>query len=223
MTIWLKLAIVFGGYLLGSVPFGFIIVKLTTGQDVRTIQSGRTGGTNTLRAAGPWAGLLTGALDVIKNIAVVMIARQLAPMDYWLQVLAATAGILGHNYSLYLIHRDGKERLRFFGGAGGSASLGGAMGFWPPAGLIIVVLGILVWYFVGYASITTLSIAALATIIFTLRALAGAAPWEYVAYGLISLGLVTWSLRPNIQRLREGTERLHGWRARNLPNEEKSS
>jgi glycerol-3-phosphate acyltransferase PlsY len=77
-------------------------------------------------------------------------------------------------------------------------------------------LAALIWWGIGYASVTTMSIALLAIIIFAYRAWLGLSPWAYVIYGGVALVLLIWSLRPNIQRLINGTERLHGWRAMRL-------
>ena len=63
------------GYIIGSIPFGLLIVKMKTGKDIRTIESGRTGGTNAVRAAGFGAGLLTALLDVLIGAASVWVAR----------------------------------------------------------------------------------------------------------------------------------------------------
>src|SRR5258706_14499639 len=71
------------GYLLGSIPFGLIIVKLKTGKDIRAVESGRTGGTNAMRAAGLPAGLLTALLDVLKAAAAVWIAQAVVPNVNW--------------------------------------------------------------------------------------------------------------------------------------------
>ncbi|MEJ2759236.1 MAG: glycerol-3-phosphate acyltransferase [Anaerolineales bacterium] len=68
-------------YLIGSIPFGYLIVKLSTGKDIRTIQSGRTGTTNSMRAAGFFAGLATIILDVTKGAVAVVLARQLPPFE----------------------------------------------------------------------------------------------------------------------------------------------
>ena len=62
-------------YLIGSIPFGYIVVKIKSGKDIRTIQSGRTGMTNAMRAAGVGAGLLTVLLDITKGATAVAIAR----------------------------------------------------------------------------------------------------------------------------------------------------
>lgn len=116
------------GYIFGSIPFGLIVVRFMTGKDIRTIASGRTGGTNAMRAAGPWAGILTAVLDIFKAAAMVWLAQTVLPKNVWLHVLTPIAVILGHNYSIFLMERgpDGYMRLR--GGAGGAAAGGGAFG-----------------------------------------------------------------------------------------------
>src|SRR5512135_2723740 len=126
------LAVLLVAYLIGSIPFGWLIVKLATGRDIRGIESGRTGGTNAWRAAGLLAGFFTAVLDLLKGAASVWIARWLIPAStpfiHWIEIAVPLAAILGHNYSIYLLERHeetGKMRLR--GGAGGAACLGGAM------------------------------------------------------------------------------------------------
>ena len=91
------------GYLLGSIPFGLLIVKMKTGKDIRTVESGRTGGTNAARAAGLGAGLLTAVLDIFKGTLAVWVAQWLDPSNHILHVLAPIFAILGHNYSVFLI------------------------------------------------------------------------------------------------------------------------
>ncbi|TAK14915.1 MAG: glycerol-3-phosphate acyltransferase [Anaerolineae bacterium] len=206
------------GYLVGSIPFGFIIVKLKTGQDIRDQHSGRTGGTNAMRAGGFWVGLLTALMDIGKGILAVYISRQFAPDAPIVHALSAVAGIVGHNYSIFLAKRDADGKIRLGGGAGGAAALGGAAGLWWPSGIIIFIAGVLVFYFVGYASATTLSVATLAFIIFLIRAIQGTSPWEYLWFAVLAQVLLVWALRPNIKRLMEGTERLHGYRARKQKN-----
>lgn len=217
MSFWSILAVFVFAYLLGSVPFGWVIVKLVTGRDIRGIKSGRTGGTNAWRAAGILPGLLTGILDVLKGAATVWVARWLipptTPFFHWIEVAVPLTAILGHNYSIYLLERrvdNGKVRLG--GGAGGAACLGGAMGLWTPALFFILPLGLIIYLVVGYASVTTMSLAFFATLVFLIKAIQGTLPWEYVAYGIVAEMMLVWALRPNIQRLREGNERLHGIR-----------
>lgn len=209
----LDVGVLLAGYIFGSIPFGLLIVKLISGKDVRQVESGRTGGTNAMRAAGFSAGALTAILDILKGAAGVWVARA-ATENVWIHVLTPIAVIVGHNYSIFLAERtaDGHWRLR--GGAGGASTVGGALGLWWPSLFIILPIGFALWYFVGYASITTLSVAFVATVIFLVRALLGLSPWQYVLYGVLAEGLLLIALQPNLQRLRAGTERLHGLRAR---------
>lgn len=206
------------GYLLGSIPFGLIIVKFKTGKDIRAVESGRTGGTNAMRAAGLPAGLLTALLDVLKGAVAVWIAQAISPNNDWVHILAPIGAILGHNYSLYLPEFDENKRfVRLRGGAGGAPALGGALGLWPPSLLMILPLGAAVFFGAGYASLTTISVGFFALLIFGVRAYLGVegASWIDALYGLIAAGLLMWALRPNIQKLFNGTERvvsisLHG-------------
>ncbi len=207
--------ILLGSYIFGSIPFGLIVVKIISGKDIRTVASGRTGGTNAMRAAGPWAGVFTAVFDVLKAAAPVWLAQAVSP-NVWLHAITPVAAILGHNYSIFLMERGQDGLLRLRGGAGGAATGGGAFGLWPPAALILIPIGLLVWYGIGYASITTLSIGLMTIIIFAIRAALGLGPWEYIIYGLLAEALLIWALRPNIKRLIDGTERRHGLPARLL-------
>jgi len=201
-------------YRLGSIPFGLLLARLTTGQDIRTIGSGRTGTTNTLRAAGYPIAIITFILDMAKSAAGVWLARWLAPGQVWMEVLAPSAVIVGHNYSIFLLERDERGRLRLGGGAGGASALGGTIGLWPPSILILLPVGILIYFGVGYASVATMSIGLIAALIFAVRAWLGLSSWIYVFYGLMAEALLLWALRPNIQNLLNGAERGIGWRAK---------
>jgi glycerol-3-phosphate acyltransferase PlsY len=143
-----------------------------------------------------------------------MISRNLLPHIYWLEVLAPVMAVFGHNYSIFLVERNGEGRLRFRGGAGGAPTVGGALGLWAPSLLVILPAGLVILYGLGYASVTTLSVGLIATLVFAYRAWLGISPWQYVFYGVLTLILTAWALRPNIQRLLNGTERVVGWRAR---------
>lgn len=221
MQILVDIALVLLGYLLGAIPFGLIIVKLKTGKDIRAVESGRTGGTNAMRAAGFWAGFGTAVLDILKSAVAVWIAQWLAPQSEWVHVLAPVGAIIGHNYSIFLPEFDDNGKfIRLRGGAGGGPAGGGVVGLWPPAALIIIPAGMLVFFTIGYASLTTISVALTGIIIFIVRASLGLSPWSYVVYGIIAEILLIWALRPNIAKLLSGNERvvsmsLHGkWRAR---------
>lgn len=203
-------------YVLGSVPFGLLIVKLRTGQDIRSIASGRTGGTNAMRAAGFWAGIFTALFDILKGAASVWMAQALSPDAHWVHVFAPIFAILGHNYSLFLPEFDENKRFKGLrGGAGGAPSVGGAFGLWPLSLAFILPLGVIVFFTLGYASVTTISVAFFAIIVFMVRAINGF-PWIDVLYGVLAEILLLWALRPNIKNLLAGNERvvhlsLHGW------------
>jgi glycerol-3-phosphate acyltransferase PlsY len=190
---------------------GWLWVKLLSGQDVRTIGSGRTGGTNAMRAAGRTAGVLTGLGDFAKGLAGVGLARLLLPeaqyaaWAQWGQALAGTAAVLGHNWSIY---------IGFKGGAGTGPNLGVAAALYPIGVLLLVPLVPILLVLTGYASVTSIVVSALIPLTFLGLTLTSGWPWAYVAYGVITLGLVLLALRPNIRRLLDGTERMVGPRAR---------
>ncbi len=204
------------GYLMGSFPSGMLVVRLTTGRDIRTVGSGRTGGTNAMRAGGSLAGLATGILDVLKSLLAVEISRLILPGYFWLDILVGLAAVIGHNYSIFSIDwketRFGKIPI-FHGGAGGAPTMGAAAAFWFPSILIVLPVGLLVFLLVGYASITTLVGGLTVIIIFSVRAALGYSSKWYIVFGVVTLGLMIWSLRPNIDRLIHGTERVVGLRA----------
>jgi len=213
MSVWNVLLVVVISYLIGSIPFGYLVVYLLRKMDVREIESGRTGGTNVMRAVGFIPGLMTGVLDVLKGASTALVVNWLVPGNVWVQVLAALLAIIGHNYSIFLIRRDSSGKLEMHGGAGGATSLGGAIALWPHAWWIIAPLSALVWFLIGHASVATISITVFATLIFIIRASLGLSSWVYVVYGIGALGIVLWALRPNLERLRQGNERVVGLRA----------
>lgn len=217
---WVKSVIaLIAGYLLGSIPVGLLMVRLVKRRDITKWYSGRTGGTNVMRVAGFWAGAATAIADVLKAATAVWMARALTGGEPWIEAVAGALAILGHNYSIFLLQReDGKIRLR--GGAGGACSFGAAVGLWAPSGLILLPIVAAIFYGIGYASVTTMSVSFLAGIIFAVRAALGLGPWAYVGYAILAEVLVIWALRPNIERLLKGDERLVGWRARKRIHED---
>ncbi len=200
-------------YLLGSLPVGLFVVKIVRGRDIRYWFSGRTGGTNVMRMAGIWAGLITMAGDLLKALGAVLLADVLTDGNAWVKVGAGLLSIVGHNYSVFLLERkDGKIVLR--GGAGGVCTLGASGGLWIPSLLIILPTSLGVLFGVGYASVATMSIAFMAFVIFLVRAILGLGSWVYVLFGVLAEAILMWALRPNIRRLLKGEERIVGWRAR---------
>jgi glycerol-3-phosphate acyltransferase PlsY len=210
---WMILLAAVIGYLIGSIPMGYLVVRLIKGQDIRTHGSGRTGGTNAFRAGGPIAGVLTAVGDACKGYVAVALARLVVGPEVLATtigtvaaVLAGLAAVIGHNWSVY---------LGFKGGAGTAPNIGAAIAFWPIAGLYLAPMVPLGLYLIGYASVTSLIIAAVVLITFVVRAALQADPnWWYVAYAVAAAAAVAWALRPNIKRLRQGTERVVGLRAR---------
>lgn len=202
-----------GAYLFGSIPFGFMIVKLMSGLDVRRIESGRTGGTNAMRAAGLFAGFVTAIFDVFKGAAAPWLAKYLLPAYPWAAAVAGLLAILGHNHSIFLIERSEKGKISLRGGAGGATTLGTSIGLWTNSWMITLPVFAFFYLIIGYASLTTISIALSSTLIFIYRAINGYDPWDYVLLGVGALVIVLRALRPNIKRLLEGKERVVGLRA----------
>ena len=199
-------------YLVGSIPFGLIIVKTFTGKDVREVGSGRTGGTNAMRAAGLFAGVLTGLGDILKGLVSGWLADTLVPGNELVKVVAVTIAIIGHNYSIFLLKRNNAGRLALEGGAGGATAFGGAVALWPPIWMILLPLCVLVYIFIGYASIMTISVGFFSILIFLVTAYLEITPPVFILYGLFSFIIVLVALRPNLHRLRNGTERTVGLR-----------
>lgn len=204
-------------YLIGSIPVGWIIVKIGTGRDIRRIESGRTGGTNAMRAAGVVAGLLTALGDALKGFAPFWLIPWLIPVDtpmrVWIQVAAPLLAIMGHNYSIFLLEKRSDGRLQLRGGAGGAPCLGGSASLWPWSAVFILPIGVLVFLLIGYASVTTLSVALISVGVFTYLAIVHQTPWQFILYGVLSFLIVGWALRPNLVRLINGNERVVGLRA----------
>ena len=199
---FLLIVALISAYVLGSIPVGFLMVRLTTGEDVRQKGSGRTGGTNTWRVAGLLAGAVTTLLDGAKAAGAVWLAQAIVPGDLrpWGMALAGICAILGHNYPLF---------LHFKGGAGGASCVGGAVGLWAPSILIVLPVALVIWWVIGYASLATLSVAVIVTVLFVVRSIYWPAvtPWEYMLYGVGAVVLLAWALRPNFRRLMRGEER----------------
>jgi len=186
-------------YLLGSFPAGYLLGKLW-GVNVLFHASGRTGGTNVLRAAGAMAGLLTGALDIGKGFLAVWLAGQItgSPLA---ESLAGGAVVLGHCYSVF---------LRFRGGGGVATSLGALAAIYPPLAVALLVLLLVVIALSRIASVGSLTITTLSPITLLVLGLAGILPLIYTLYGVLAWITIVYSHLPNIRRLIAGTERRLG-------------
>lgn len=210
------------GYLCGSIPFGYLYVRAKTGRDIRSVGSGRTGGTNSLRAAGLLVGIVTSFSDVFKGILGIkltqlILVNLLATDPSWLPwayLVAGTMSVVGHNWSIF---------LKFAGGAGTGPNIGWATAIWPPMFPIgfVVMVGTLLG--LGMASVASLSMAVIIPITFAILYFTGVdvqlgiedTP-AYMVAGVITAAIVTYALRPNIKRLIEGNERVVGPRAKRL-------
>lgn len=195
------------GYLLGAIPFGYLYVKLLKKVDVRSVGSGRTGGTNSFRAAGLQAGILTSLSDVLKGVAamalVTFLFQQQESWLPWLQGITGIFSVIGHNWSVY---------LHWAGGAGTGPNVGWSAFLWPwmfPISLVVMV-GLLRG--LGIASVASMAMAVVVPVAFGIL-YATTGYYHYGVYaisGVVTLLIVLWALRPNIKRLIAGTERVVG-------------
>lgn len=192
------------GYLLGAIPFGLVIGRLTRGIDLREYGSHRTGATNALRTLGLRAAALVFVLDVAKGVAAVLLARALfgdEPPGEWAAAVAGLAAIVGHNWSVF---------IGFTGGRGVATSAGALGAMSPLAILILLPVVVLVIWRTRYVSLGSITGGLLAPVITAALALLGAASVPAIAYALASGLLVTAAHADNIARLRAGTERKIG-------------
>jgi glycerol-3-phosphate acyltransferase PlsY len=202
-------AAVLMGYLLGSIPFGYIMGRLN-GVDVTQYGSGRTGGTNVLRTAGKKAAAVSIGCDLVKGALAVLLARWLVGTELAV-ALAGFAAVMGHNHSIY---------LGFRGGAGTGTSMGAYffMAPWPTliVGLSSAFIGFVL---LRYASVTSLLIVFLMSPALLVGVLFFHQPVEHLAFAVAVGIVVLLSHRPNIKRLLQGTERRVGEPAKKIGEE----
>ncbi len=182
------------GYLLGSVPTGYLAGRLR-GIDIRAVGSGNIGATNVFRALGKTAGIIVLALDTFKGLAgarFVPLVVGSAPSEN-LRIAAGVAAIVGHNYTCW---------LRFKGGKGIATSAGVLLG-WLPLSLAIV-LGLWLIVFLTSRYVSLASITAAAALPFAVWLTHGSA--RMIAVAVLLGGLAIFKHRTNIQRLLNGTE-----------------
>lgn len=200
--IWIRvLGAIIVAYVLGSLPTGYAAGRLLKNVDVRKIGSGRTGGTNVLRAAGVVPAALTIVGDWLKGYVAVWLAHMIAPGTPFAGALAGLAAVIGHNYSAF---------LNFHGGAGTMTTLGAAVALMPSAAGAAALGGLAVILLLRYASLGSLTLAALLIVICVIGVLRGIWPAPFALFAVGTSALSTWKLRPNIQRLYRGTERKIG-------------
>jgi len=190
-------------YLLGSIPFGYLIVRLRGGGDVRASDSGGTGATNVTRRAGKGAGLLTLALDAAKGALAVVLARSLLTTDFgvnWWVAAAALAVVVGHCFPIW---------LKFRGGKGVATGLGVFLMLVPAAVGIVALVFLLVVWRTRYVSLGSITAATCMPLCVWLLARATHAPVPLAPLVTVALGggvLIIFMHRANIGRLLRGTE-----------------
>ena len=202
-------------YLIGAIPFGWIIVKILKNKDIRYIASGRMGMSNVMRVAGTFWGIVTAVLDVLKGSAAVHAASLfLSDPEPWTRSIGGILAVLGHIYSIFLIERRRDGKYYFRGGAGGLTSAGAAVALWKGFWLAMPLPCLLIYLFTGYASLTVASFNIFGLIGFIIGALLGKCSWWYCLYAIGAEILVLISLQPNFKRLRRGDERKSSLRIR---------
>ena len=177
------------GYLLGSIPFGLILTKLTGGGDIRDIGSGNIGATNVLRSGRKGLAALTLLLDLLKGYAAVWLASRFLPGA---EVFAAAGAFFGHLYPVW---------LSFKGGKGVATYAGIAFGLFWQAGAIYAaawVGGLVIFRISSVAGLLAAVTAPIAAAYF--------GRWELVALLAACTLIVFWKHRENIERLIDGTE-----------------
>jgi glycerol-3-phosphate acyltransferase PlsY len=214
MTAIRFLFVILIGYLLGSIPIGVIVSRLSGKGDLRKWGSGKTGATNVLRTVGKRAAALVLLLDMGKGAVSVLLGGYIMQNDYVIvgdntvwplifasQGAAAVAAIIGHNWPIF---------LGFKGGRGVSTFMGGLAALCPAAAVVsgeVFIIGAGLTRYASFASIA--GILSSAAILVPMTFYSGF-PIEYFLYTLISGSVVIFMHRDNIQRLVTGTERKLG-------------
>ena len=192
----LQLLWIVAAYLIGSIPFGFLAGKMR-GIDIRDHGSGNIGATNVLRTLGKPVGISVLILDVAKGAVPVLLAQRFSDSSL-IPIVTAVATILGHNYTCF---------LGFKGGKGIATSAGALAPLLPIPMLVALLLWIVLFFGTRYVSVA--SIGAAASLPITLGMLfATQKSRDWILFGFTALlaVLAVWRHRPNIQKLRNGTE-----------------
>ena len=186
-------------YLLGSIPFGYVLTRLTTGRDVRASGSGNIGATNVMRTAGKGLGIATLALDILKGTASVFIAEKMSNGDPMWMALAALAVCAGHVFPVFLNFKGGKA----------VATFAGAFGYLMPLPLLATVL-VFVIAVAATKHISAGSILGAGT--FPLGAWLILHPtWIELLCSIFACAMVIYRHKENMGRMRLGTESVFRW------------
>jgi acyl phosphate:glycerol-3-phosphate acyltransferase len=182
------------GYLLGSIPFGYLLVRVFRGADVRTTGSGNIGATNVARTS-PALGIITLLLDGLKGMAAVLIATAISGSNRSVAFVAALAAICGHVFPVW---------LRFRGGKGVATGLGSFLVLMPKS--ILLALAVFAAVVLAFRYISLASIIATASLPVLARLLGEAQTAAQVGLVLSGSLLIIVKHHQNIRRLLSGIE-----------------
>ncbi len=203
MTEYLPVIIAFlASYILGATPFGFLAGKLCK-MDIRDHGSGNIGATNVWRVLGMRVGLPVFALDFLKGLIPVLVARKYCPCD-GLAIAAGMGAILGHNFTFW---------LGFKGGKGVATSAGVMFGLMPEVTAIALVTWMAVFHTTRYVAVASIVAALLLPVLALWKPGYGPIFWLALVVGSLSI----WRHRGNIKRLRDGTENRFERRKKTAP------
>ena len=194
------------GYLIGSLPFGYLAGRMFASMDIREYGSGSTGMTNVLRTAGARVAIGVLLLDMGKGVLAVVIAR-LAFDSPGAEAAAALAVLFGHSWPVFIGFRGGRST---------ASGWGGLLILSPVAGLIASVIGLGLVALTRYMSVGSIFAASLGSLALVILALTGIEMWVektpqvYAWYGIVGGTLIVVRHRENILRLLKGTERKIG-------------
>ena len=198
------LIVVIVAYLIGSIPFGYLIVRHKVGADIRESGSGGTGATNVSRRAGKAAGVFTLVLDALKGVLAIIVAQLIigesgSTID-WLTAAAAIAVIAGHIFPVW---------LRFRGGKGVATGVGVFLMLAPVATFCAAIIFVVVVTITKYVSLGSMVAAAIIPL-FVWMDMVFIKPitdlWPLLTAAVVGAMLIIFAHRGNIRRLAEGTE-----------------
>jgi glycerol-3-phosphate acyltransferase PlsY len=193
-SFWLVAGLLVVAYLLGGIPFGYLLVRLSTGQDVRAMGSGNIGATNVLRTTGRGWGVLTLALDVAKGYLAVWLMQRAMPGCAACAGAAMLAVLLGHAFPVYLKFKGGKAMASYIGA--GLCLAPAAVGVCA----VVFVVVVAVWRTISLGSIVSSALFPLVVWVMNRPS------WPLVVALVLASALVIGRHSSNIQRLRAGTE-----------------
>lgn len=193
------------GYVIGSIPTGLIVGRVTRGIDVREYGSGVTGATNVIRTSGVKAGVVVIILDLAKGIVPVYLGQafaRLAGVDAtddraWAAAIAAFAAVCGHIWPVF---------ANFRGGRAVASGYGAALAMNPLAALAMIPVAALVVGATRIMSVMSITMAPALALLYIALAALDVSPWAYAAYASGAAALIVSKHRPNIERLLAGTE-----------------